>query len=100
MPLLNIVATQTPKFAWVAHATSTTVVDIVFSIHAPVIGRSRVLMLFVPALRGPFVAAHSFPNSKHWFTTSFLQPLPYFVTPLGPENCQLTSSFLLVLKQK
>ena len=38
-------------------------------------------------------------NSKHWFTTSFLQPLPYLVTPQGPENCQLTSSFLLVLKQ-
>ena len=30
-------------------------------------------------------------NSKHWFTTSFLQPLPYLVTPQGPENCQLTS---------
>ena len=39
------------------------------------------------------------PNSKHWFTTSFLQPLPYLVTPQGPENCQLTSSFLLVPKQ-
>ena len=38
-------------------------------------------------------------NSKRWFTTSFLQPLPYLVTPLGPENCQLTSRFLLVLKQ-
>ena len=38
-------------------------------------------------------------NSKHWFTTSFLQPLLYLVTPQGPENCQLTSSFLLVLKQ-
>ena len=35
-------------------------------------------------------------NSKHWFTTSFLQPLPYLVTPQGPENCQLTSSFLLL----
>ena len=23
----------------------------------------------------------SVPNSKHWFTTSFLQPLPYLVTP-------------------
>ena len=34
-------------------------------------------------------------NSKHWFTTFFLQPLSYLVTPLGPENCQLTSSFLL-----
>ena len=43
---------------------------------------------------------HTHPNSKHWFTTSFLQPLPYLVTPYGPENCQLTSSFLLVLKQK
>ena len=38
-------------------------------------------------------------NSRHWFTTSFLQPLPYLVTPLGPENCQLTSSFWLVLRQ-
>ena len=28
-------------------------------------------------------------NSKHWFTTSYLQPLPYLVTPQGPENCQL-----------
>ena len=37
--------------------------------------------------------------SKHWFTTSLLQPLPYLVTPSGPENCQLKSSFLLVLKQ-
>ena len=25
------------------------------------------------------VSAHSEPNSKHWFTTSFLQPLPYLV---------------------
>ena len=25
--------------------------------------------------------AGSSPNSKHWFTTSFLQPLPYLVTP-------------------
>ena len=32
------------------------------------------------------------PDSKYWFTTSFLQPLPYLVTPQGPENCQLTSS--------
>ena len=38
-------------------------------------------------------------NSKHWFTTSFLQPLPYLVTPQGSENCQLTSNVLLVLKQ-
>ena len=35
------------------------------------------------------------PNSKHRFTTSFLQALPYLVTPLGPENCQLTSSFFV-----
>ena len=34
-------------------------------------------------------------NSKHWFTTSFLQPLPYLVTPQGPENCQLTTSFFV-----
>ena len=38
-------------------------------------------------------------NSKHRFTTSFLQPLPYLVTPQGPENCQLMSSFLVVLRQ-
>ena len=25
-------------------------------------------------------------NSKHWFTTSFLQPLPYLVTPRVPEK--------------
>ena len=31
-------------------------------------------------------------NSKHWFTTSFLQPLPYLFTPQVPENCQPTSS--------
>ena len=42
---------------------------------------------------------HCAANSKHWFTTSFLQPLPYLVTPWCPKNCQLTSSFLLVLKQ-
>ena len=34
-------------------------------------------------------------NSKHWFATSFLQPLPYLVTSSGPENCQLTSSFFV-----
>ena len=33
------------------------------------------------------------------FTTSFLQPLPYLVTPQSPENCQLMNSFLLELKQ-
>ena len=32
-------------------------------------------------------------NSKHWFTKPFVQPLPYLVTPQGPENCQLTSRF-------
>ena len=37
-------------------------------------------------------------NSKHWFTASFLQPLPYFVTSQVPENCQLTRSFSLLLK--
>ena len=34
-------------------------------------------------------------NSKHLFTTFFLQPLPYLVTPSGPENCQLTNSFFV-----
>ena len=37
-------------------------------------------------------------NSKHWFTTSFLQPLPYLVTSQVPENCQLTSSFFVVVQ--
>ena len=32
------------------------------------------------------------PNSKHWFMTSFLQPLPYLGTPYWvPENCQLSN---------
>ena len=37
-------------------------------------------------------------NSKpHWFTTSsFLQPLPYLVTPQGPENCQLSNKQFFV----
>ena len=43
---------------------------------------------------------HTHTNSKHWFTTSFLQPLPYLVTSYVAENCQLMSSFSLVLKQK
>ena len=38
----------------------------------------------------------STPNSRHWFMTSFLQPLPYLVRPQGLENCQLTSSFAVV----
>ena len=33
------------------------------------------------------------PDSKHRFTTSFLQPLPYLVLRWGPENCQLMSNF-------
>ena len=36
-------------------------------------------------------------NSKHWFTTSFLQPLPHLVTPQGQENYQITSSFVVVV---
>ena len=31
-------------------------------------------------------AENATPNSKHWFTTSFRQPLPYLVTRKGPEN--------------
>ena len=27
------------------------------------------------------IVSMSSSNSKHWFTTSFLQPLPYLVTP-------------------
>ena len=43
------------------------------------------------------LSSTSSPNSKHWYTTSFLQPLPYLVTSQGPENCQLTSSFCLFI---
>ena len=54
----------------------------------------------VSCLRACLVArllpqSYRYPDSKHWFTTSFLQPLPYLVTPQGPENCQLTSSFFV-----
>ena len=44
-------------------------------------------------------SSHAATNFKHWFTTSFLQTLPYLVTPSGLEDCQLTSSILWVLKQ-
>ena len=46
----------------------------------------------LPSPRGSLLC----PNSKHWFTTSFLQPLPYLVTSQVPENCQLTSIFVVV----
>ena len=39
-------------------------------------------------------------NSKHWFTTSFLHPLPELITTQVSENCQLTDSFSLVLKSQ
>ena len=55
------------------------------------------LCLIVVQLK--IVFKHPRLHSKHWFTTSFLQPLPYLVTPYVPQNCQLTSSFWLVLKQ-
>ena len=34
------------------------------------------------------------PTSKHWFTTSFLQPLPYFIYTIGSRK--LTSSFFVI----
>ena len=39
---------------------------------------------------------HTVANSKHWFTISVLQPLPYLVTPSGPENCQQLLLFFFV----
>ena len=39
--------------------------------------------------RGSSMTAQD-PNSKHWFTTSFLQPLHHLITPYVSENCQLT----------
>ena len=39
-------------------------------------------MLYQLSYLGPCVCRWRLaPNSKHWFTTSFLQPLPYLVTP-------------------
>ena len=34
-------------------------------------------------------------NSKHWFTTSFLQPLPYLVTPQGPGELSAIEQFFV-----
>ena len=41
------------------------------------------------------VGSVSYTNSKHWFTISFLQPLPYLVTPLGPEKCSANEQFFV-----
>ena len=35
------------------------------------------------------------PNSKHWFTTSFLQPLPYLVTPIGSRKLSANEPFFV-----
>ena len=35
------------------------------------------------------------PNCKHWFTTSFLQPLLYLITSQCLKKCQLTSRFFV-----
>ena len=44
--------------------------------------------------------SNSEPNSKHWFTTSFLQPLPYFIYVIGSRKLSANEQFfLLVLKQ-
>ena len=59
--------------------------------------RARLDQIFACDLIGSFRTDTTLAaNSKHWFTTSFLQPLPYLVMPQGPENCQLTSSFFFV----
>ena len=34
-------------------------------------------------------------NSKHWFTTSFLQPLPYLVMPWGSRKLSANEQFLV-----
>ena len=60
--------------------------------------QGRAIHMYPPRPPPPNPSAphtHSVPHSKHWFTTSFLQPLPYLVTPLFPENCRLTSSFFV-----
>ena len=35
------------------------------------------------------------PNSKHWFTTSFLQPLPYLVTAIGSRKLSANEQFFV-----
>ena len=42
---------------------------------------------------GDWVQTPTLYNSKHWFTTSILQPLPQLITPQVSKNCQLTDSF-------
>ena len=44
----------------------------------------------LPSLQHRFVA-----NSKHRFTTSFLQPLPYLVTPEGPKKMSVNEQFFV-----
>ena len=34
-------------------------------------------------------------NSKHWFTTSFLQPLPYFSYAIGPRKLSANEQFFV-----
>ena len=34
------------------------------------------------------------PNSKHWFTTSFLQPLPYLRNAIGSRKLSVNEQFL------
>ena len=60
---------------------------------SPTSARDARLLCCWPAPR--CCGSGDFPDSKHWLTTSFLQPLPYLVTPSGPVNCQLTSSFFV-----
>ena len=35
------------------------------------------------------------PNSKHWFTTSFLQPLPYFSYAIGSRKLSANEQFFV-----
>ena len=35
------------------------------------------------------------PDSKHWFTTSFFQPLPYFVYAIGSRKLSANEQFFV-----
>ena len=52
-------------------------------------------LFFLPGVDAPHVYVRALVLGCFWFTTSFLQPLPYLVTLQGPKTCQLTNSFFV-----
>ena len=52
-----------------------------FILTTAAVGDVACLSTILPTMLGSSGECHSLQNSKHWFTTSFLQSLPYLVTP-------------------